>query len=138
MTPSNTDGCASMGQLSGMRVLVVEDEFLISLELSATVEDAGGRAVVAASLDEARTCLAEAGPFDAAILDVRLGKEEVFPVADALAARGTPFVFHSGHACRESLRDRYGRSEILAKPASPVRLVSALMSVVGARTTVAA
>ena len=120
-----------MGQLSNTCVLVVEDEFLIALELAAIVEDAGGAAVVAASLGEAEACLGEGGPFHAAILDVRLGKEEVFPVADDLTARGTPFVFHSGHARREVLCERYEGVTVLPKPTTASRLLSALASAMG-------
>jgi len=94
---------------STARVLVVEDELMIRIlledmlrELGYTV--AGEAARVEEALEAARTA-----DFDVAILDVNLGGQAVLPVADALAARGTPFVFATGYGDRgipEIYRDR--------------------------------
>src|SRR6476646_11092891 len=91
------------------RILVVEDELMIRMlledmlgELGYTVTAEAGR------LDEALQA-AKTADFDLAILDVNLDGEPVSPVADALAARGTPFVFATGYGERalpESHRER--------------------------------
>ncbi len=73
-------------------MLVVEDEALIALDLEAELRRRGF-AVLGPSATVGGACrLVREGPPDAAILDVSLGTEKVFPVADALAVRGVPSV----------------------------------------------
>lgn len=84
--------------LSGRRVLVVEDEYLLADEVCRELTVAGAQvigpaATVASALELLRT---SARP-DAAIIDVNLGGEPVFPVADVLRARNVPFVFSTGY-----------------------------------------
>jgi CheY-like chemotaxis protein len=91
------------------RILVVEDELMIRMlledmlgELGYTIAAEAGR--IDEALDAART-----GEFDVAILDVNLNGHSICPVADVLAARGTPFVFATGYGERglpEGYRDR--------------------------------
>ena len=119
-----------MPQLSDRRVLVVEDEFLIALELRMILEDEGAEVFEAASVADGHAviehCAADGGLPDVAVLDVRLGNEEVFPVADDLNARGVPFVFHSGHAKADELAERYPAAGVFSKPAEAKRLVASL------------
>lgn len=61
-----------------------------------------------------------------AVLDVRLIDGEVFPVADILAERNVPFVFHSGHADGRQLAQRYTASAFCQKPCLPGKLLSEL------------
>ena len=99
-----------------MRVLVVEDEPLISMMLEDFLE-ALDRSV-AGSADSVATALTlvEAGGIDAAILDVNLrGGEKSFPVADALAERGVPFVFATGGGGEDIIDPHKGRPR-LSKP----------------------
>ena len=87
--------------LRGCRVLVVEDEYLIAEDLceellSCGAEVMGPAACVADALD-----LLGYGPApDMAVLDIGLENEKVYPVADALRARGIPFVFATGYDAR--------------------------------------
>jgi len=75
------------------RVLIVEDEVLVSILIEDALADLGIEvAGVAGTLEEALTH-AETGDFDCAILDLHIKGKEVFPVAEALALRGVPFVF---------------------------------------------
>lgn len=84
--------------LAGCRVLVVEDEYLLADELSRELVAAGAEVVgPAATVAAALRLLGEGTPPHAAILDVNLGGEPVFPVADALLERGVPFVFCTGY-----------------------------------------
>ena len=91
------------------RLLVVEDEYLIRMLLEDMLDDLGyGIAAAVGTLSEARQIAAD-GDFSAAILDVNLDGQPVLPVADALVARGMPFVFATGYGERglpESYRDR--------------------------------
>jgi CheY-like chemotaxis protein len=85
-----------------------------------------GYAVAAAvgSIAEARAHAAD-GDFNAAILDVNLEGQEIFPVADILAARSLPFVFVTGYGER-SLPERYRDRPALQKPFQAEQLGSAL------------
>lgn len=83
--------------LTGRRVLVVEDEALIAMLIEETLADIGCETVGTASdlvdaLDKVRALA-----FDVAILDINLNGQRSFPVAEALAARGIPFVISSGY-----------------------------------------
>ena len=81
------------------RVLVVEDEYMIAQDLARELEDVGAEVLgpVPSVADALALLVAEAVPPDAAILDVNLGGEMVFPVAEALRERGVPFVFVTGY-----------------------------------------
>lgn len=85
--------------LRGLRLLIVEDEFIIAFDLAQTLEDLGMAIVGPAGTVSQALALVEAegAHLDGAVLDVNLRDEQVFPVADALAARGIPFVFTTGY-----------------------------------------
>lgn len=88
----------SKALLQGRRVLVVEDEYLIADTMEQSLRQAG--AVVLGpvpSVDDALELLDDEPDVDGAILDINLGGEKVFPVADVLAARGVRFVFATGY-----------------------------------------
>jgi CheY-like chemotaxis protein len=89
------------------RVLVVEDELLIRLLLEDMLSGLGYTvAAEATRMDEALEATKNAD-FDLAILDANLNGQPVSPVADALVARGTPFVFATGYGeMPEPYRDR--------------------------------
>ena len=101
--------------LAGLRVLVVEDEFLLAEDLQREAEAAGATVVgPVPSLAQAMELSAEAR-LDCAILDINLQGEMVFPLADALQARHIPFVFISGYAGREMV-PRHAGARLFAKP----------------------
>ena len=91
------------------RVLIVEDELMIRMLLEDMLSELGySIAAEAGRIDEALEA-AKTAEFDLAILDVNLNGETVAPVAEALAARGCPFVFATGYGERglpEPYRDR--------------------------------
>jgi CheY-like chemotaxis protein len=100
---------------NGKRVLVVEDELMIRMLLEDMLGELGYTiAAEAARLDEALDA-AKNGQFDLAILDVNLNGQTIVPVAEALAARGTPFVFATGYGER-GLPDAYRDRPTLKKP----------------------
>jgi CheY-like chemotaxis protein len=94
---------------SRCRILIVEDDVMIRMLLEDMLVDLGY--VVASSvgrIDEA-IAIARDGDFDIAVLDVNVGGELVYPVAEVLAARGVPFAFSTGYGERgmpEAYRDR--------------------------------
>jgi PAS domain S-box-containing protein len=82
--------------LRGARVLIVEDAVLLAMELETGLSDAGAQVIGPAyELEEALALLDQ--PIDAAVLDANLNGHSVTPVAEALAARGVPFVFATGY-----------------------------------------
>ena len=101
--------------LAGRRILVVEDEMLVLMNIEMALEELGCTAIcAAASVAEALMLLATQS-FDAAMIDVNLGGEKSYPVADALVQRGIPFAFSTGygdHGDRLDLDDR----PVLIKP----------------------
>jgi DNA-binding response OmpR family regulator len=112
--------------VSGRRFLVVEDEYLIALDIQQELEAAGAAEVVcAATLAEAAAALR--GPrFDLGLLDLRLGSEETsLTVASALEDAGTPFVFLTG-AVGDSAEIAVFERPILEKPFLPHALMAAV------------
>jgi DNA-binding NtrC family response regulator len=112
-------------QLSGQRVLVVEDEVLVSLDLEAILSDAGADVEVCRTAQAALDRLTRA-PITVAILDVRLGADTVSPVASRLAERGIPFVFYTGQSACDPILSNWPDRKIVAKPARSASIVRAL------------
>ena len=117
--------------LVGRRILVVEDEMMIAmlvedmlLELGCTV--VGPVHALAEALELART---EPG-LDAALLDVNLAGQPVFPVADALREKGVPAIFSTGYG-DAGLRDIDRGSPVLQKPFRSGDLARALGEALG-------
>jgi len=113
-------------RLSGWRILVVEDEYVIAVDLAASLEDLGVAVVgPVRSVAEALALIEREATLDAAVLDVNLGAEKVFPVARSLQARGVPFVFATGydHWIIPSAFEKVPRFE---KPVDTAELVRAL------------
>ncbi len=101
--------------LAGLRVLVVEDEMMVSMLIEDMLEDLGCKVVGPASrLDEAMALAAEA-ELDCAVLDVNLGGQSIFPLADFLRAKGAPFAFATGYG-DAGLREADKGSPVLQKP----------------------
>ncbi len=115
--------------MSGKRILLVEDEALIALDTEEALAEAGFHVVGPADRVDVALALARTETFDAAVLDVNLAGDLVWPVAGALRGRGIPFVLLSGFghalevppACRDVPR--------LAKPFSQPALLSVLKSI---------
>jgi CheY-like chemotaxis protein len=113
------------------RVLVVEDEYLIRMLLEDMLADLGyGVAAAVGTVAEASE-FAASGDFNAAILDVNLDGQEIFPVADILAGRSLPFVFVTGYGER-SLPDRYRDRPALQKPFQAEQLSATLANMLAA------
>ena len=103
--------------MASLYVMIVEDEPLIAMALEMLVQDEDGGVVVGpfAAVASALEGLERAERIDIALLDVNLGREPVWPVADALAAGSVPFVFTSGQGPK-GIPDRFATAEVLVKP----------------------
>ncbi len=97
------------------RVLVVEDEYLIRMLLEDMLDELGYGVLAAVGTISEASQIATSGEFNAAILDVNLDGQEIYPVADILAKRGLPFVFVTGYGER-SLPEPYRGRPTLQKP----------------------
>ena len=95
-------------------VLIVEDETLLALMLEDLLIDSGHRVVHAGSLPEAMAAL-EREPFDAAILDININGDGVFPVATRLRELNIPFVFASAINA-EQIAPEFSTEQLIAKP----------------------
>lgn len=112
--------------LAGRRVLLVEDEFFLADDLARALA-AQGAAVIgpAATTDDALDLIERDGRLDGAVLDLNPHGEMAFPVADALLARGVPFVFATGYDAA-SIPARYAGVTRCEKPVSPAAITRAL------------
>ena len=114
--------------LNGRRVLVVEDEALIAMQIEAELEDAGFRVVgPAPSARQAlRLILREA--IDVAILDYRLGDDNSDQIAAALVERKIPFMLMTGHVVKD-LPSELRRRTCLTKPVLDRELIATLETI---------
>ena len=122
-------GAAAAAALDGRRVLVVEDEPLVALEIEAELTDAGAVVVGPVGSLEAAARLIAAEPLDAALLDANLAGKPVDALAAELAARGVPFAFASGYGpsgLPEGFRDR----PLIGKPFGAEALVALVRGLV--------
>jgi CheY-like chemotaxis protein len=101
--------------LQGRRILVVEDEPFIALTLEDMLTELGCVvAGLASQVAEALTMI-DREQIDGAVLDVNLGSQKIDPVADALAARDTPFVFTTGYG-RSGVPPTHNSRGVVQKP----------------------
>jgi CheY-like chemotaxis protein len=107
------------------RVLLVEDEWLIAAEMEALLEDLGCEVIGPAGRVAQALQLIEAHRPDAALLDVSLGPERSFPIAETLTRLGVPFLFLTGYMTVD-LPAAFAGKPILSKPVSFGSLRAAL------------
>ena len=110
------------------RLLVVEDEYLIRMLLEDMLADLGYDVAAAVGTLAEASAIAASGDFNAAILDVNLDGQEVYPVAEILAKRGLPFVFVTGYGER-NLSDPYRDRPALQKPFQAEQLKAVLAEI---------
>ncbi|MGA7259616.1 MAG: response regulator [Stellaceae bacterium] len=115
--------------LEGLRVLVVEDEYLVATLIEDMLTSAG--CVVLGPIPRLAEALdaAHRGTFDAAVLDVNLAGDRIDPVADLLSRRNVPFVFVTGYT-KGALPGVHAERPRLCKPFKMADLLDKLSSVV--------
>jgi CheY-like chemotaxis protein len=111
--------------LPGRRVLVVEDEMIVAWLLEDMLTELGCVIIGPAASVKQAVAMIDAQAIDAALLDVNLDGEMSYPVADALVARGVPFVFSTGYD-KDRLLDGYRTFPVLQKPYHQSELRDAL------------
>ena len=107
------------------RILVVEDELLIGLDVRATLQSVGCVVLGPIATVDAAVKTVRADRLDAAVLDINLGGDLSFPIADALAKANVPYLFLTAYA-RVDLPEPYSYRTVLAKPFSPSVLLKGL------------
>jgi two-component system, response regulator PdtaR len=120
---SGAPGTAANGNLclEGLQILVVEDEFLLAMEVEATLISFGCSVIgpfakLAKALDAARRT-----PLDGAVLDINLNGDMVYPLVDLLYARGIPFAFLTGYVASD-IPERFRSFQRMQKPLHPFTL----------------
>jgi DNA-binding response OmpR family regulator len=116
--------------LAGLRVLVAEDEMLIAMELESMLQGLGCNVVGPVGTVALALRLARTKELDAAVLDVDLHGEKIFPIAQALQARGIPFVFATGYET-SVLPEEWRREHSLGKPFRREELEKQMRSISG-------
>jgi DNA-binding NtrC family response regulator len=117
---------STMPALRGARVLVVEDDALLLMDLESILAEAGAEVLANCRTVADGLAAAQQDGIAAAVLDVRIGRETIAPVAGALARRGTPFVFYTGQTGSDPALKQWQDRTIIAKPAQAKTIVAAV------------
>ena len=112
--------------LTGLSILVAEDEFLLAEALVDGLERCGASVIgPVPTVDKALKAVASAERIDFAVLDINLRGQMVYPVADALKERGIPFLFATGYDAA-AVSGRYQDVPRHEKPVTPATLIQAI------------
>jgi CheY-like chemotaxis protein len=114
--------------IAGKRCLVLDDEFLIALDIQQALEAAGARVTSFSSAAQALAALYGGAMIDVAVLDIKLGKapHSSLAVAHLLSERGTPFVFLTGMAADNADAKQFPAAPVVEKPYRIEALMEAL------------
>jgi DNA-binding response OmpR family regulator len=126
---------ANRARLQGKRILVVEDEPLIAMEIEATLRDYECKVIgPAGDLEHAMELISRGEhPCDAAVVDTNLGSKRVDKLAAALAQAGIPFAFITGYGV-EALPPPFRDALIVSTPFSRNGLLSAMATLLQRRS----
>jgi CheY-like chemotaxis protein len=131
MKVSDTDGQTKKSPLGGCRILVIEDEYFLAEDICAVLRGLGANIVgPAGEIGEAIGIVNSEQCLDAAVLDVNLKNESIFPVADRLRTLNIPFVFTTGYA-RNAIDSRFEDIELFEKPIDVAATANALGKLIG-------
>jgi ActR/RegA family two-component response regulator len=111
--------------LLGYRVLVVEDDMILALDVERSLRNAGAEIFGPAKTAADATALARTAPLTCAVIDVNLGCELVFPAAHVLRERGVNTIFCTGYDVHVLQQD-WPDAQVLSKPVSSQRLIRAI------------
>jgi len=112
--------------LAGARLLIVEDNYLLLMDLEEVLLEAGADRVQSCRTIEDALHASEMDGISAAVLDVRIGADSIAPVARKLAARGTPFLFYTGQTGNDPMMTEWPNCRTISKPAQPHIIVKAV------------
>lgn len=118
------------------RILILEDEGLIALDIELTLQEAGVSETISVVTVEAALAQIERSPIGAAVIDINIGRSGwSYEVANRLRAKCIPFVFSTGSV---EVADGFADVPLVMKPFSARQLVSALEQAVAAQSLAAA
>ncbi|OAF11697.1 response regulator [Bradyrhizobium neotropicale] len=121
--------------LTGRRILVVEDEYFLADDIGRTLRAFGAEvAGPVGHIEDAIGILNDGGILDAAVLDVNIRSEMIFPVARELRTREVPFVFTSGYD-RITIGTEFEDVPLWEKPIDIVAMARNLAAIIGDRQT---
>ena len=112
--------------LQGTRILVAEDDAILAFDMGITLQRAGAQILGPALTLAHALSLAQTAVISAAVLDVSLRDEEVFPAARELTGRGVGIVFYTGYGAVEQLRRDWPDAQVLTKPTPSRVLIEAV------------
>ncbi|OYR19899.1 response regulator [Brucella thiophenivorans] len=115
-----------MDNLEHRRVLVVEDEIFVALDVAATVEDAQGTVIGPVGTVKQAIELMDRQKVDAAILDVNLADGDLEPILERLKSQNIFVVVHTGGGLPAHLAARYPDVPVFRKPVPPYVLTRTL------------
>ncbi|MBO1073161.1 HWE histidine kinase domain-containing protein [Roseomonas marmotae] len=110
-----------------LNIMLVEDNLLIAMDAEDQLRRLGAASVEVASNVQAALQIISRSPPDIALLDMNLGRENSFPVADALTARGIPFVFATGYGEASAFPERFRDAAVIKKPYTQNDIRAALL-----------
>lgn len=121
--------------IAGKRFLVLDDEFLIALDIQQILESAGATQVACTgNAADALRAIDGAQSFDLAVLDYRLaGTTSSLDVADVLVKAGIPFVFLTGMRGDKQMKQQYPEAPVVEKPYDAKQLIAAIIRALGGR-----
>jgi PAS domain S-box-containing protein len=122
---------ADANSLHGRRILLVEDEPLVAMEIESQLQEVGCEIIGPAGTVESAAKLIAAGGFDAALLDANLAGRPVDELAAALTKKGIPFSFATGYG-REALPLGFREAVVLTKPFGPNQLIAVIRTLLNA------
>lgn len=114
--------------LRGLRILLVEDDPLIRIDLETSLAELGAIVTAASDVRKALTAL-DASKLDFAVLDFELGVETSEPIAEAARAHNIPFLYLSGYSEHDERFSRWPGIRVLAKPLSAARVAYGIQDV---------
>lgn len=120
--------------LSGKAIMIVEDEYLIAMNLEMALADLGASIIGPYARVEAALAAIEADDHlpDAAVLDINVRNRPVFPVAERLSERGIPFVFATGYD-KWTIPGAFSQVRRFEKPTDPAVVAHAVAELIGTR-----
>lgn len=130
---AGANGGSGSKPLKGKRILIIEDEPMVAMDMSSHLTSAGAEIVGPAGNESAALRLVSEETFDAAVLGANLLGQPIDEIAALLTRKNVPFAFVSGYG-RETLPASFAAAELIAKPFDSSRLLTVISSLLNRPT----